>query len=181
VDAFRQRPEDERARLLERLGVTADQQRLLGSIFDRFDDIRIHEPGVFVDEDDCQLGWQPSVLIPVFHGFSDLGTADGLPGRVRVFYPSVDGSPENAPIVAGCGQYPLVVFLHGQCNDADHHLAWDVVPPALARSGFVVAVPELPSTPPFGGQSNPDIAIVEQVLAWMRSSWVHAGRSCPGR
>jgi acetyl esterase/lipase len=80
---------------------------------------------------------------------------DGRP-RSRSSY---DRSPvprrRTRPILSGCGRYPLVVFLHGQRNDVDHYLVWDLVAAQLARSGFVVAVPELPSAPPFGGTSNP--------------------------
>lgn len=178
MDALRRRSADERARLFDQLGLTADEQRRVGALLDRFGDIRITEPGLILG-DDCALGWQPSVVAPVFYGFTDLDVDDGLPGRVRVFYPSTDGSPDNAPILAGCGRYPLVVFLHGQCNEGDHYLVWDLVPAQLARSGYVVAVPELPSTPPFGGAANPDIALVEQVLIWMRASWAHAGMLMP--
>lgn len=177
--ALRRRPDDEQARLLGRLGLTAEEQRGIRSLLDRLDDIRVVEPGVLVDDDGCPLGWQPSVLAPVFHGFSDLGPADGLPCRVRVFFPSIDGSPQHAAVLSGCGDYPLVVFLHGQCREADHYQAWDLLPAVLARSGYVVAVPELPSTPPFGGSSNADIALVEQVLAWMRASWAHAAALMP--
>ena len=96
-----------------------------------------------------------------------------------MFFPSVDGSPQNAAVLSGCGRYPLVAFLHGQCNDADHFLAWDVLPAQLARSGYVVAVPELASVPPFGEGTNPDVTLVNQVLQWMRASWAHKATLLP--
>jgi hypothetical protein len=34
---------------------------------------------------------------------------------MRVYYPSLDGSPQCAPFLAGSGHFPLVIFLHGQC------------------------------------------------------------------
>lgn len=170
---------EERARLFGQLGVKPDAQRVIDDLLIRLGDFNVSEPGVLVDESECELGWQPSVLAPVFYGISDLGTADGLPSRVRVFYPSIDGSPQNAQILIGCGRYPLVAFLHGQCNEADHFRAWDLVPIQLARSGYVVAVPELSSHPPFGGADNPDVARVEQVLLWMRTSWSHAAMLMP--
>ncbi|TDO27963.1 hypothetical protein EV643_15021 [Kribbella sp. VKM Ac-2527] len=38
--------------------------------------------------------------------------AAGPPTRLQVFYPSLDGSVWDAAILAGCGHFPLVVFLH---------------------------------------------------------------------
>jgi pimeloyl-ACP methyl ester carboxylesterase len=179
IGALRKRGAAEKGPLFDQLGVDADTQRLIDELLDRLGDIGIVEPGLVLDEAGCDLGWQPSVLAPSFYGFSDLGTADGLPGRVRVFFPSIDGSPQNASILTGCGGYPLVAFLHGQCNDAEHYRAWDLVPIQLARSGYVVAVPELSSTPPFGGDTNPDIGLVEQTLLWMRTSWAHNASLMP--
>lgn len=169
---------EERARLFGQLGVTPEAQRSVDALLVRLGDIRVKEPGVLVGDGGCSLGWQPSVLAPVFYGTSDLGDADGLPGRVRVFFPSLDGSPQNAAMLVGCGRYPLVAFLHGQCRDANHYRAWDLVPSQLARSGYVVVVPELSSLPPFGG-SNRDVDLVEEVLLWMRTSWTHAAALMP--
>jgi pimeloyl-ACP methyl ester carboxylesterase len=159
--------------------VGARTRRRIDELLGHLGDIQVLEPGLVLDESGCELGWQPSVLAPVFYGFSDLGTADGLPGRVRVFFPSTDGSPQDAEILDGCGHYPLVALLHGQCGEADHYRAWDLVPAQLARSGYVVVVPELSSQPPFGEGANPDVARVEQVLLWMRASWAHASVLMP--
>jgi hypothetical protein len=178
-NALRKRTAAERAEVFKELGVSAKTQRRIDELLDRLGDIQIVEPGLVLDERGCDIGWQPSVLAPVFYGFSDLGTAEGLPSRVRVFFPSIDGSPQNAQILDGCGRYPLVAFLHGQCNDAEHYRAWDLVPAQLARSGYVIAVPELSSQPPFGDGPNADVAVVEQVLLWMRASWPHRSLLMP--
>ena len=178
INTLRKLSAEDRARMFDQLGVKADAQRLIRELLDRLGDIVVLEPGVFVDDGGCRLGWQPSVLAPVFYGFTDVGTADGLPGRVRVFFPSVDGSPQHAQILTSCGRYPLVAFLHGQCNEPDRHLKWDLVPAQLARSGYVVAVPELSNVPPFG-DSTADINRVEQVLLWMRTQWTHAATLMP--
>jgi hypothetical protein len=168
INKLRKQPIEDRARLFAQLGVPADAQQLIAELLDRWGDINVFEPGVFVADDVCNLGWQPSVLAPVFYGFRDFGTAEGLSTRIRVFFPSIDGSPQNAQILTGCGRYPLVAFLHGQCNEPDRYLKWDLVPSQLARSGYVVVLPELSNGPPFG-DSNPEVELVEQVLLWMRT------------
>ena len=38
----------------------------------------------------CPIGWQPSALTPVFHGYRTYAPADGAPVPLRVFYPSAD-------------------------------------------------------------------------------------------
>lgn len=55
------------------------------------------------------VSWFPDVGHPVFWGFQDVGTAQGAPQDIRIYYPSLDGSPENAPIVKQCvGRWPVV-------------------------------------------------------------------------
>lgn len=123
------------------------------------------------------LPWIPSVLAPVFYGYQDLEVPRrGLPStRMRVFYPSLEGSPLDAPMVTCLGRYPLVLFLHGQCSDlsAQDHQRWFRLPAALARSGFVVAVPDL------GWQSgqtpwatpSPQVDTARAVIDWMHASF----------
>lgn len=171
-------PAAERAKLLDTLGVAADEQRRLLSHLKELVGVNVREPGLLHDGSSCDLGWQPSVLAPVFAGLADVGPAEGLPTDVRVFYPTIEGSPQDAPIVQGCGRYPLVLFLHGQCAEPNHYLGWDLVPRQLARSGFVVAVPKLASLPPFG-DGNADVTRAEQVLTWMRTEWAHAALLMP--
>lgn len=94
----------------------------------------------------CPIGWQPAALTPVFFGARSLGTADGAPVSLRVFFPSLDGAVETAPLLEGCGRYPLVLFCHGHCigevGEA-HHRRWFRIPAQLARAGYVVVVPHL--------------------------------------
>lgn len=124
------------------------------------------------------IGWHPSVLRPVFYGHQDFD-APTAPGPLRIFYPSTDGSPQDAPFLEGTNRYPLVLFLHGHCADADQYKHWFLLPAQLARSAFVVVVPRLPSivsgthpqTEPY-----PDLALIGQVLEWVRTNWVHAAR-----
>jgi hypothetical protein len=120
----------------------------------------------------CPISWQPSVLAPVFYGIRDYSTADGAPGPCRVFFPSLDGAVWSAPILEGCGRYPLVLFAHGQCGEPEHYKKWDLLPAQLARSGYIVAVPELVHTA--GGTEpwtdpNPDLQRLLDVATWMRS------------
>jgi hypothetical protein len=107
-----------------------------------------------------------------------LGPADGAPVDLRIFFPSLDGSVESAPLLEGCGRYPLVLFTHGHCiGDADHFRRWFLIPAFLARSGYVVVVPRLAGNA--GGTSpsvpdHPDLATLDAVLDWARTGWEHA-------
>lgn len=118
--------------------------------------------------DTCPISWQPSVLAPVFYGIRDYGPPTvvarrsrntvgrrrpegvdaGPPTRTRVFFPSLDGAVWDAPILEGCGRYPLIVLAHGNCAEptGDHYTRWYQMPVHLARSGYVVVVPELINT-----------------------------------
>lgn len=125
----------------------------------------------------CPIGWQPQALTPVFYGARDLGTADGAPVDLRVWFPSLDGAVWSAPLLEGCGSYPLVILCHGHCTgDPVPHQRWFLLPAQLARSGYVVVVPFLggvsagvhPSTP-----GHPDLATLEAVHTWVREDWEH--------
>src|SRR5690606_21136008 len=91
----------------------------------------------------CPIGWKPSALAPVFYGYRHYFYPHGAPTPVQVYFPSLDGAAASAPPLEGCGRYPLIVFVHGQCSDPDHYRKWTHLPAALARSGYVVAVPNL--------------------------------------
>jgi pimeloyl-ACP methyl ester carboxylesterase len=106
----------------------------------------------------------------------------GPPTPLRVFYPSLEGSVWDAGILAGCGRYPLVAFLHGNCPGlAEGYKSWFELPAQLARSGYVVVVPQLPGiaggTGPFGTTSDRDL--VRSVFTWMRTQWQHADSLMP--
>ena len=115
----------------------------------------------------CALGWIPSVFTPVFYGYRDHElvlppqqvatqtltagpiTTTGVPGsievRCRVFYPTLDGAPADAPPLTGCAQTPLIVFSHGQCGSPpfpDLQVAWYELASTVARAGYVVVVPK---------------------------------------
>ena len=127
----------------------------------------------------CPISWQPSIMAPVFYGVRDYGADDGAPGSVRVFLPSLDGAVFDAPILAGCGRYPLILFAHGQCSEpgVDHHQKWFELPAQLARSGYVVVVPALPRTA--GGaypwDNDAELGLLLETVEWMRTGWDHAG------
>jgi dienelactone hydrolase len=137
--------------------------------------------GLFGD-DDCPIAWRPSALAPVFYAYRDYGTADGAPGDVRVFFPSLDGSPDSGEILRDCGLHPLIVFAHGHCQtDTDHYLKWFEVPAVLARAGYVVAAPRLPE---ISGGTSPlnadgDLALLNDLVSWLRSAWSESAQLAP--
>jgi hypothetical protein len=122
----------------------------------------------------CPISWQPSALAPVFYGVRDYGTAERAPGPCRVFFPSLDGAVFDAPILEGCGRYPLILFAHGHCDESEHYKKWFVLPAQLARSGYVVVVPELPAIGTHPSTDNhPALSRIGSTLAWMREVWEH--------
>jgi hypothetical protein len=61
------------------------------------------------------IDWTPDLGHPLFWGVQDLGTAQGAPRDMLIYYPSLEGSPTNAPIHQRClTRWPVVLFLHGQ-------------------------------------------------------------------
>jgi len=121
----------------------------------------------------CPIDWQPTALEPVFYGFRDYGSVDGAPGPCRVFFPSIDGSPQNAEILEGCGTYPLILFAHGQCiMEVDHYKKWFVLPATLARAGYVVVVPQIPQADvPL--QNTKGLTLIGKTIEWVRKCWRH--------
>lgn len=142
----------------------------------------------------CPIDWAPSVFTPVFYGYRDheltlpppepelapiASAAPGdlaipLPGsmeaRCRVFYPSLDGSPPDAPVLTGCATTPLIVFSHGQCAPGgqipgNFHHAWYELPATLARAGYVVVVPDYDDP-----NSDEDLERLVRLIRWVRSS-----------
>lgn len=111
-----------------------------------------------------------------FFGIQD----DFVPGPaaygVRIHYPSDDGVIVGAPLPPG--PRTLIVFAHGQRTAGTEGLCpldvtqdyrrWSLVLGALARSGFVVAAPDLHDV-----ISSPE-ASAERVVAtvqWLRTQW----------
>lgn len=114
----------------------------------------------------------------MFYGVRDLGPADGAPGPMRVFLPSLDGAVHTAPVLEGCGRYPLALLAHGNCAEVEHYRDWFELPAQLARSGCVVAVPELPHIAAGSGpftDDHPDRLLLGKVMDWMHGEWRHAG------
>jgi hypothetical protein len=122
----------------------------------------------------CPIAWQPNALAPLFYGYRDYGVPDGSPTDLRLFFPSLDGSPDTGEILRGWGRYPIIVFAHGHCqSDDDEYLKWFEVPAQLARAGYVVAAPRLPE---IAGGTSPldadgDLAILRDVISWLRTGW----------
>jgi alpha/beta superfamily hydrolase len=122
------------------------------------------------------IDWIPDVLHPVFYGYRDLGTADGAPGTLRIWYPTYEGFTDGAPILKLCvGRWPVVLFLHGQppCPDPNYYQRWTTLPSVLARSGYVVVVPshQASLTTEVG---SPAVANALRFLDWVRSGWEHS-------
>jgi hypothetical protein len=123
----------------------------------------------------CPIRWQPNALTPVFYGARSYGTAQGAPVALRVYFPSLDGAVESAPVLSGCGRYPVVLFAHGDCHvDPNHFQKWIQLPAQLARSGYVVVVPQLPSIASHPSTENhPALTAIADSLDWLRQSWEH--------
>ncbi len=121
---------------------------------------------------DADIDWQPTVLTPVFFGVTEHANEPHLPGEVRVFYPSLDGAVAGAKLLTAPERFPLIVFLHGNCNEPAHYKRWYRLPAALARSGYIVAVPNLPNIRegyrPWD-ENNNDHQLVNLTLSWLRN------------
>ena len=124
---------------------------------------------------DCPVGWQPHAFSPVFYGHRDYDTSSDAaspPGKCRIFYPSVDGAPLDAPPLEGCCKYPLIILIHGDCQgDANHYKKWFLLPVQLARSGYVVLVPQVPSINGTPDPAHPAIAAMESFRTWILNDW----------
>ena len=156
--------------------------RLLDRLLDLLREFIRFFKKLFGDEVPCPIAWRPNALAPVFYAHRSYGTADGAPGDMRVFFPSLDGSPDTGEILRPCGLYPLIVFAHGHCfTDTDEYLKWFEVPAVLARAGYVVAVPRLPQIE--GGTSPPnadgDLALLRDLVSWLRSAWSESAQLAP--
>ncbi len=125
---------------------------------------------------DCTIGWQPHAFSPVFYGHREytpvLSDPASPPGKCRIFYPSVDGSPSGAPPLEGCCKYPLIILIHGDCQgDENHYKKWFLLPAQLARSGYIVLVPSVPSVNSVPHSEHPAIAAMETFRTWILNDW----------
>jgi dienelactone hydrolase len=143
----------------------------------------------------CPISWVPSIVSPVFYGYADYVACQGVQAcvdlsgtanakrlasaaqptdqlAVRVYFPSLDGSPQNAALLSGCRRFPLVIFVHGDC-DGNPYEQWVDIPAQLARSGYVVAVTN------YGGRlatgDTADTMPLHLVYNWMRNLSPYAG------
>ena len=122
---------------------------------------------------DCPVGWQPHAFSPVFYGYRDYAESATAPGNCRVFYPSTDGSPQNAPPLEGCCKYPLVILIHGHCqgHEADEYKKWFLLPAQLARSGYVVLIPSVTLIAGTPSTNHPAIPVIESFRDWVLNDW----------
>lgn len=178
LSAVSNRSPEEVHGIFEKLGVPPEDARKAASIIEDLRRVSVAEPGKMLNVPSCALGWQPSVLAPVFHGTREIPITSGPPMRLRVYFPSTGGSPDTAPPLLGCGRYPLVLLLHGFCIEADHFRRWDLFAARLARAGYVVVVPEIDHSYPWA-EDVPAVAMVEELLLWMRASWEFADALLP--
>lgn len=126
---------------------------------------------------------------PVLYGIEDVTvTAEDGDFRMRIYYPSEDGSVFGVP--ARPGTYPLVAFAHGQragggvdteslllgpqagCPDdvALDHQRWSAMLHLLARCGFVVVAPAMHDVL---ASSEGSASRLESAIRWIRWEWEH--------
>lgn len=133
-------------------------------------------------EDPSESGgvdWTPDVLHPVTVGSREITTADGAPQAMRVYYPSYAFNDNHTILKLCLDRWPLVLFLHGlspspPCPGFNtlNYLRWRRMPQMLAKSGYVVAVPNYSATIPEAGA--PIIDHMLGVIDWLRTSWEDA-------
>jgi pimeloyl-ACP methyl ester carboxylesterase len=166
----------DQAVIYHQLGLSPEQIAYIGDLF-KLGGVRDHVDlgdGVLAPPEHCPISWRPTVLTPVFWGRQIFEPDACLPALTRVYYPSIDGAVQNAPMLELCGQFPLILFLHGHCAQEDNHVyRWERTLAQLARSGFVVAAPHLPIAA--GPQQQQAFDMALGVLRWMRKHW--SGRS----
>lgn len=170
---FRLATKADRRRSLRDFGLEPAQVAFISDILDKIrPKIPLENQEIFDPPEFCPIGWTPTVLTPVFWGREqkDVGVFNT---PTTIYYPSLDGAPDGAPILRNCGRYSLILFMHGHCQtEGDHIYRWERHLAQLARSGFVVAAPFLPT---IGSGPTQDVLvdIATDVLIWMRSSWQH--------
>lgn len=143
---FRLATKADRRRSLWDFGLEPAQVAFISDILDKIrPKIPLEDQEIFDPPEFCPIGWTPTVLTPVFWGREqkDVGVFNT---PTTIYYPSLDGAPDGAPILRNCGRYSLILFMHGHCQtEGDHIYRWERHLAQLARSGFVVAAPFLPT------------------------------------
>jgi len=117
---------------------------------------------------------------PVFYGIEDVivqGNARSF--GLRIYYPSENDTVWEVPLLRG--EYPLVVFAHGDRAGApnlcpsdrtEDYKRWGAVLHLLARCGFVVAAAAMHDV---FGTEDAGAARLEETVWWMRERWVGRG------
>lgn len=125
------------------------------------------------------VDWTPDVLHPVASGFRDLTVAAGAPQAMRVYFPSLAFNDERRILKLCLDRWPLVLFLHGlppsppcPAGDTRNFLRWRRIPSLLAKSGYVVAVPDYSAVLP--ASDSPSIGHMLGVIDWLRTQWEDA-------
>lgn len=112
---------------------------------------------------------------PAFYGIQDL-SFDNDRG-IRVMYPTEENYVFDTPLLDGT--YPLVVFAHGSrassgqirlCpeDESQDYKRWTSVLHLLARSGFIVAAPDLHRVLLSGEAAS---TVLEDTVRWMQREW----------
>jgi Chlorophyllase len=121
------------------------------------------------------VDWAPDVLHPMFWGFQELAAGQGgAPGAMRIYYPTYEGTPQDAPILKLCLlRYPVVLFMHGAppCPDSFYFRRWQLLGMVLARSGYVVVMPKHAAAIPVDGSA--DVGVGLAALDFVRNGWEH--------
>jgi pimeloyl-ACP methyl ester carboxylesterase len=136
----------------------------------------------------------PSAFHPISYGIKDVTAEPGAaPVAIRFLYPSVFPFPGTStgridrtdlPLVSSpaCpATCPLVLFFHGNSPGHENRFFWTTPLAALAKSGYIVAVPEIADYTSYMNQWGLDnfnesdpwefdhthIAIFEDILNWV--------------
>ena len=133
-------------------------------------------------EDPAESGgvdWTPDVLHPVTVDAREITVADGAPQAMRIYYPSHAFNDTHRILKLCLDRWPLVLFLHGlspappcPAPSPPNYLRWRRIPAMLAKSGYVVAVPNYSATVP--DADAPLIQHMKDVIDWVRTDWEDA-------
>jgi hypothetical protein len=117
---------------------------------------------------------------PVFYGVEDvIVQGDARSFGLRIYYPSENDTGWEVPLRRG--EYPLVVFAHGDRAGApnlcppdrtEDYKRWGAVLHLLARCGFVVAAAAMHDV---FYTEDAGAARLEETVRWMRERWVGRG------